>query len=91
MAAEPVSPDVAPMIVTVSPRRLELLLEEGADQLQGDVLERQGRPVEQLQQPQPVAQVAQRGDVGVVEARVRAGHQVGQLVGLDVALDERAT
>ena len=43
MAAEPVSPDVATTIVARSPRRVQLVVEEAADELQGDVLEGERR------------------------------------------------
>ena len=75
MAAEPVSPDVATTIVARSPRRRQLVVEQPADELQRHVLERQGRPVEQLEQPQPVADVDDRAHVGMVEARVGVGHR----------------
>ena len=51
IAAEPVSPLVAPTIVIRSPRSAEHVVEQAADELQGDVLERQRRAVEQLEQP----------------------------------------
>ena len=49
MAAEPVSPEVAPTIVTRSPRAGQLVVEQAADELQGDVLERERRAPEQLE------------------------------------------
>ena len=65
MAAEPVSPDVATTIVTRSPRAAELVVEEPADELEGDVLERQRRAVEQLLHEVVVADLHERDDVGV--------------------------
>ena len=51
MAAEPVSPEVAPTMVTRVAAARELVVEQPADELQRDVLERQRGPVEQLEQP----------------------------------------
>ena len=70
MAADPVSPDVAPTIVTRLAPPLELVLEHRADQLQSDVLERERGPVEQLEDLQPVVERSQRDHFGVVERRV---------------------
>ena len=56
MAAEPVSPEVAPTIVTRLAPLGQLVVEQAADQLQGDVLERQRRAPEQLGHEQAVAE-----------------------------------
>ena len=58
IAAEPVSPLVAPTIVTRSPTLGEHVIEHPADELQRDVLEGQRGPVEQLVQPLPVVESA---------------------------------
>ena len=71
IAAEPVSPLVAPTIVTRSPAGAEHVVEQPPDELQGDVLERQRRPVEQLGQPLPVVDLHQRHDGRVAERRRR--------------------
>jgi hypothetical protein len=62
MAAEPVSPEVAPTIVARSPRG-ELVVEQAPDQLERDVLEGERRAVEQLEQPEVVAVGLPSGDV----------------------------
>ena len=49
----------------------EHVLEEPPDELQRDVLERQGRPVEQLQQPLRLVDLDERRDGGMAECRVR--------------------
>ncbi len=60
-----------------------MVVEPGQD-LHGHVLERQGGPVEQLQQPQPLIQLLQRGDGGVGEGLIGVlGHALeGSLVDL---------
>ena len=73
IAADPVSPLVAPTIVTRSPRGAEHVVEEPADELQGDVLERQRRAVEQLGQPLAVVELHERDDGGVAERGVGLG------------------
>ena len=70
IAAEPVSPLVAPTIVRRLVAAREELLEQQAEQLQRDVLERQRRAVEQLEQPVPLVELHQRGHRGVGEAAV---------------------
>ena len=93
MAAEPVSPEVAPTMVTRVAPSGQLVVEQAADQLEGDVLERQRGPVEQLHQPQAVAEVAQGRHRRIVERGVGVGDQRGELVALErdrrTALDER--
>jgi hypothetical protein len=49
-------------------------VEEPPDQLQGDILERQGRPVKQLQEPGPLVELLQGRDRGVVKAGVGLLH-----------------
>ena len=51
MAAPPVSPEVAPMIVARVAARRQHAVHEPRQQLHGHVLEGQRRPVEQLQHP----------------------------------------
>ena len=89
IAAEPVSPLVAPTIVTRSPRPLEHVVEEPADELQGDVLERQRRPVEQLGEPLSRVDLDQRDDGRVTEGGVRLVTQSGEVSRRDVVADER--
>ena len=48
----------------------EHLVEQAADELEGDVLEGERRAVPQLLHPQPVGQLHHRAHVGVVEGRV---------------------
>ena len=55
IAAEPVSPEVAPTMVTRSPRGAQHMVEQAAQQLQRQVLEGQRRAVEQLEQMQPLS------------------------------------
>ena len=89
MAAEPVSPLVAPTIVTWSPRCAEHVVEHPADELQGDVLERQRRSVEQLGQPLAVVDLHERHDRGVAERGVGVRAHPAQVDGRDVVTDER--
>ena len=89
IAAEPVSPLVAPTIVTCSPRCAEHVVEQPPDELQGDVLERQRRAVEQLGQPLPVVELDERHDGGVAERGVGLVAQPTQLGRGDVVADER--
>jgi hypothetical protein len=60
MAAEPVSPEVAPTMVTRSPAGGELVVEQAPDELEGHVLEGEVGPQEQLQQVEAVG--AERRD-----------------------------
>ena len=52
MAAEPVSPEVAPSTQTLLAPLGQDVVEQPADELECDVLERQGRAPEQLEQGQ---------------------------------------
>jgi hypothetical protein len=70
IAADPVSPDVAPTIVTRSPRARQRRLEQLADELHREVLEGQRRPVEQLEQEVVRLELLQRRARLVAEARV---------------------
>ena len=72
-AAPPVSPEVAQTMVRVRCLRLERALVQARQQLHRHVLERQGRAVEQLQQPQARIKLAQGRDGGVGEAGVGLG------------------
>ena len=87
-AAAPVSPEVAPTIVIGRRPRVEEKLEQTRQQLHGDVLEGERRPVEQLEQPVVRRELAERRDGGVVEGRVGRVDQPGELVRREVALDE---
>ena len=79
IAAAPVSPEVAPTIVTDRPRLLQKMLEQVAQQLQGDVLEGERRPMEQLEQPVVGVELAQGRHRGVIEAGIRLLDQPAQL------------
>ena len=67
----------------------EELLEQPAEQLQRDVLERERRAVEQLEQPVPLVELPERGDRGVGEAAVGLGAELAQLVLGQAVADER--
>src|SRR5271157_4440908 len=68
MAAAPVSPEVAPRTFTAPPRALPRV--EAAEQLEGDVLEGERRPVEELQHAQAGVELEERRDLGALEAEV---------------------
>ena len=59
----PVSPDVAPRMLSVRSPRSQHVLEQVAEQLQRDVLERERRAVRQAQQVQPGLERRQRRDL----------------------------
>ena len=65
--------------------RLQHVLEQQPDQLQREILERQRRPVEELQQPFVGTQLLERGDGGVRETRIGLLGQPRQIL-----LDHRA-
>ena len=67
----------------------QLVLEQRADQLQRDVLERQRRAVEELEQVIAIVERMQGHDVRVVERRVGLVDQRLELVTRERALDER--
>ena len=73
MAADPVSPEVATTIVAPLAPTGQLVVEQAAHELQGDVLERQRRPVEELDHVQARLELDERAHVGVVEGGVRGG------------------
>ena len=50
IAAAPVSPEVAPRIVARAPRSRQRAVHRAAEPLHGEILERERRPVEQLEQ-----------------------------------------
>ena len=62
-AAEPVSPEVAPRMLSSPPVLVQHVLEQVAEQLHRHVLERQRRAVRQRQHVQAGLQRFQRGDV----------------------------
>ena len=64
------------------------MLEQQPEQLQGDVLERERRPVEQLQQPLIWPELAQRRNRNVIEAGIRACDQLTQLGRAEVVAHE---
>ena len=92
MAAEPVSPEVAPRIADPLAALGEHVVEQAAHQLQRDVLEGERRAPEQLEQVQRHVTGLPSGTtghtVGVVEGGVGAGHDALEVVAVDVALDE---
>ena len=65
------------------------VVEQQPDELQGDVLERQRRAVEQLGQPLAVVDLHQWHDGGMAERRVRAVAQGVEVDGVEVVTDER--
>lgn len=73
MAALPVSPEVAPTMVTHWPAAAQFVVEQSADELDRDVLERERRPVEELEQPVAAAEIDERRDLGGLEGGVRVG------------------
>ena len=87
MAADPVSPEVATTIVARLPRAVSSWSNRRTDQLQGDVLERQRRAVEQLEQVQAV-DLDDRAHVGVVEGGVGLADEPLEVGPLDRAVDE---
>ena len=78
MAAEPVSPEVAPTMVTRWPRSRQHMVVEPAQKLQRHILEGQGRPVEQLQQPGPGIDLLQGRHRLVAETGIGLPHQAGR-------------
>jgi len=66
-----------------------LVLVEVAEELEGEVLEGERGPVEELEHPGLVVELAQRGDVGVVEFRVRGGRHAREVGDRDVGGEER--
>ena len=77
IAAEPVSPLVAPTIVTRSPPRGQHVVEQAAEHLHRHVLEGQRRSVEQFERPQIGLQLDQRHDRRVGEPGIRlAAHRL---------------
>ncbi len=89
IAADPVSPEVAPTMVTRRSCCDSTCSNSRADQLQRDVLEREGRPVEQLLDEVVVTDLHERHDGGVGERRVGVGTHCPQRVGLDLVADEQ--
>ncbi|MNO90249.1 hypothetical protein D3C76_817560 [compost metagenome] len=66
------------------------VVEQATEQLQGEVLERQGRAVEQLQHPLVAVQLTQRRDRGVGELAVGFFEDLLEVGVGDAAFDERA-
>ena len=69
---------------------LQKMLEQVAQQLQGDVLEGERRPVEQLEQPVVGVELAQGRHGDVIEAGIRLVDQPAQLGLAQGTFDERA-
>ena len=67
IAAEPVSPLVAPTMVSRRPDRFRLASKSCADQLHRHVLEGERRPVEELEQPVVRPDLHQRHPRGVAK------------------------
>ena len=88
IAAPPVSPEVAPTMVTRSPRVRQHAVHQAREQLHGHVLEGQRRPVEQLQHPEAAVDLHQRRDGRVAEAGVGVAGERDQLAARDGAAGE---
>ena len=67
IAAEPVSPDVAPTIVTVLACAFKFVFEESTNELKGDILERQSRAPEQFEQVLVVCNLIDRHNIIVTK------------------------
>ena len=65
------------------------MVEEPPDELQREVLEGQGRPVEELEQPFAGIELHERADSRMAEARVGLGAQPLQHGGLQLSARER--
>ena len=65
------------------------MLEQPRQQLHGDVLEGERRPVEQLEQPLVRPELAQRRDRGVIEPAVGRHDQLVELCVAQILADER--
>ena len=88
IAAAPVSPEVAPTIVVAAAALGQDMVHQPRQQLHGDVLEGQRRPVEQLEHPVAGARLDQRRHRRVAEAGIgRLAHGAEVVVG-DLAADE---
>ena len=79
-AAEPVSPEVAPRMSARLPFRRSHVIEHPAQDLQGEVLEGQGRAVKQLEHMFAIAQRRQRSDFRVSETGVTRLDHAAQFV-----------
>ena len=75
IAAEPVSPEVAPTIVTRASRVRQDMVEQAAEKLQRHVLEGERRTVEQLLHEQTGVELDQRHDGGMAEAGIGVAAQ----------------
>ena len=90
IAAEPVSPEVAPMTRDPAGAARQHLVEQRPDELKSVILEGQGRPVEQFQEPQPGGELLQRRDPGVVrETGIGFGQNLVQTDRRDGVAQER--
>ncbi len=89
MAAEPVSPEVATSTVMRSSRCGQDVVEEPADELQREILERERRPVEELQQPLVGVELHERADRRVAELGVGLVAQALEQRGLELVARER--
>ena len=65
-------------------------IEQMPDQLQRQILESEGRAVEQLQQPQPLVQLDQRGHRGVAEGAISGLSHLTQFRGRERLASEQA-
>ena len=89
IAAEPVSPEVAPTIVTRASRVRQHVVEQAAEKLQRHVLERERRAVEQLLHEQAGVELDQRHHGGMAEAGIGVAAQRGERGERDGVADER--
>ncbi len=78
-AAAPVSPEVAPTMVTCCATPRQDLVEHRGQELHREVLEGQGRPMEQLEQPLVGGQMAQGCGGGMVEIGIGTPGQPQQI------------
>ena len=88
MAAEPVSPDVATTMRDPFGPATQLGVEHPPEQLEGDVLERERRAVEELEQPHVLIELDERAHGLVVERRIRVSTHRCELFARH-AVDER--
>ena len=90
IAADPVSPEVAPTMVTRRSCCDSTWSNSRADQLQGDVLERQGRPVEQLLTKWSSPICTSGTTAGWANVAYASAHIAAQRVGRDLVADEQS-
>ena len=89
IAAEPVSPEVAPTIVTRASRVAQHMVEQPAEHLQRHVLEGERRAVEQLLHEQTVSSWTSGHDGGMAEAGIGVAAHAPAASRRDCVADER--